>query len=87
MADVLTESTDARKMGLSLKHVEYGGQLLQQIMDSSKKMEQLHEKLNDMITKNVEDNSRYLKLIDVAENQIKWWDKAKAWYWKQICFV
>ena len=47
MADVLTKSTDARKMGLSLKHVEYGGELLQQIMDSSKKMEQLHEKLEE----------------------------------------
>lgn len=29
MAEVCTKSTYARKMGLSLKHVEYGGEILQ----------------------------------------------------------
>ena len=50
----------------------------QQIMDSSKTMEQLHAKLNDMITTNVEEDQRYVKLTEVAENQIKWRERAKA---------
>lgn len=47
-------------------------------MDSSKTMEQLHAKLNDMITTNVEEDQRYVKLTEVAENQIKWRERAKA---------
>ena len=38
-------------------------------------------------SKNVENNSRYMKLIEVAENQMKWWEKAKAGFLKHICFV
>ena len=65
-------------MALSMKHVEYGGELLNQLMSSSSKMEKIHEKLNDMVTRNVLDDSKYLKLCDLANNEIKWFDKAKA---------
>ena len=61
-----------------MKHVEYGGELLNQLMSSSSKMEKIHEKLNDMVTRNVLDDSKYLKLCDLANNEIKWFDKAKA---------
>ena len=65
-------------MALSMKHVEYVGELLNQLMSSSSKMEKIHEKLNDMVTRNVLDDSKYLKLCDLANNEIKWFDKAKA---------
>ena len=61
-----------------MKHVEYGGELLNQLMSSSSKMEKIHEKLNDMVARNVLDDSKYLKLCDLANNEIKWFDKAKA---------
>ena len=61
-----------------MKHVEYGGELLNQLMSSSPKMEKIHEKLNDMVTRNVLDDSKYLKLCGLANNEIKWFDKAKA---------
>lgn len=82
MGEVLTTSAEARKMALSLKHVEYGGQLLDQLMQSSKKMETLHERLNELITKDVSDDARYMKLANVADAQLKWWEKAKAWIFK-----
>ena len=41
-----------------MKHVEYGGELLNQLMSSSSKMEKIHEKLNDMVTRNVLDESK-----------------------------
>ena len=66
MAEVLTKSADARKMALSLKNVEYGGELLQQLMSASSKMEKLHEKLNDLISKGIDDDAKYLKLVDIA---------------------
>jgi len=78
MGEVLTTSAEARKMAISLKHVEYGGQLLHQLMQCSKKMETLHERINELITKDVSDDGRYTKLVDVANEQLKWWEKAKA---------
>lgn len=78
MGEVLTTSAEARKMAISLKHVEYGGQLLQQLMQCSKKMETLHERINELITPDVSDDGRYTKLVDVANEQLKWWEKAKA---------
>ena len=84
MAEVLTKSADARKMALSLKNVEYGGELLQQLMSASSKMEKLHEKLNDLISKGIEDDAKYLKLVDIAVDHMKWWEKAKARCWKNV---
>lgn len=78
LPEILTKSADARKMALSLKHVEYGGELLSQLMSSSSKMEKLHEKLNDLVTRSVDDDSKYIKLCDIAEKEMKWFDKAKA---------
>ena len=84
MAEVLTKSADARKMALSLKNVEYGGELLQQLMSASSKMEKLHEKLNDLISKGIDDDAKYLKLVDIAVDHMKWWEKAKACCWKNV---
>lgn len=79
MAEVLTKSMEARKMGLSLKHVSYGGELLNQVMSTSKKMEALHEKLQNLVSQDAKDDSKYSKLNAIADAQLKWWDKAKAW--------
>lgn len=37
MQDVLSKSAEARKIALSLKHVEYGGELVEQLMAASSK--------------------------------------------------
>ena len=78
LPEILTKSADARKMALSMKHVEYGGELLSQLMSCSSKMEKLHEKLNDLVTRNVDDETKYEKLCEIAEKEMKWVDKAKA---------
>ena len=65
-------------MALSLKHVEYGGQLVEQLMKNSTKLERVHEKLNDLISKKVTEEKEYIKLLHIADEQIKWWEKAKA---------
>ena len=84
MEEVLTKSADARKMALSLKNVEYGGELLTQLMSASSKMEKLHEKLNDLISKGIDDDNKYIKLADIALDHIKWWEKAKACCWNSF---
>ena len=81
MGDILTKSAEARKMALGLKHVAYGGELLAQLMSTSSKMEKLHEKIQEMVSSNVDDDGKYNKMNDIAIAQLKWWDKAKArWF-------
>lgn len=76
--DVLTKAAEARKMALSLKGVEYGGELVSQLMNSSAKMEVLHGKINEMLVSNSNDEAKYKKMITIGDAQLKWWDKAKA---------
>ena len=76
--EVLTKAAEARKMALSLKGVEYGGELVSQLMNSSAKMEVLHGKINEMLVSNSNDEAKYKKMITIGDAQLKWWDKAKA---------
>lgn len=78
MGEVLTKAAEARKMALSLKHVEYGGELLNQLMSSSNKMEKLHERISDLIKAGNDDDGKYIKFTGMAMAHIQWWDKAKV---------
>jgi len=78
MAEILSTSAEARKMALGLKHVAYGGELLAHLMSTSSKMENLHEKIQSMVSSNVEDDEKYKKMNEIALAQLKWWEKAKA---------
>lgn len=78
MGDVLSKSADARKLALSLKNVEYGGELNDQLMACSHKLEKLHEKINNLVSRNIDDDEQFLKLMAISEEKMKWYDKAKA---------
>lgn len=83
--EVLTKAAEARKMALSLKGVEYGGELVTQLMNSSTKMETLHGHINGMLGANSTDASKFKKMISIGEAQLKWWDKAKAGIVQKTC--
>lgn len=76
--EVLTRAAEARKMAISLKGVEYGGELVNQLMNSSAKMESLHGNINGMLVANSTDDTKFKKMISIGDAQLKWWDKAKA---------
>ncbi len=80
MQDVLSKSAEARKLALSLKHVEYGGELVDQLMAASAKMETLHGKINDLVVRKVDDDAKYKKLVSCSQAQTDWFDKAKVWF-------
>lgn len=80
MQDVLSKSAEARKIALSLKHVEYGGELVEQVMAASSKMETLHGKINDLQVRKVDDDAKYGKLVSCCKAQTDWFDKAKVWF-------
>ena len=80
IAEVLTKAADARKMALSLKNVQYGGELLQQLMSCSSKLETLHGKLQDLVSRSGEGENepKLSKLMALAEGHCNWFTKAKA---------
>ena len=84
MTDVLTKSADARKLALSLKNVEYGGELNDQLMACSQKLEKLHEKINNLISRNIDDDEQFLKLMAISEEKVRWFDKAKAVFFSKM---
>lgn len=87
MSEVLSKSADARKLALSLKNVEYGGELNDKLMACSQKLETLHEKINDLISRNIDDDEQFLKLMAISEEKMKWYEKAKAEFLFKMNYV
>jgi len=73
----LTQAAIARKLSLSLKGVEYSGELTTQLMDCSKKLERLYELLQG-ITADDMDEQKINKYLHATTVQIQWLEKAKA---------
>ena len=72
-ADVLKDATEARKYALSLKNLSYSGELVQGLMDYSKKMETAFEKINGLLSDAGATDQRY-------NNMISYLDRHGAWY-------
>ena len=81
MGDVLAKAADTRKLALGLKHVEYGGELVSQLMDNSQKHEKLHGKFHALLSRSGEGENEgaLIKLMQAAEDHSKFYEKAKAW--------
>lgn len=49
--DILKQATDARKYALSLKHLNYSGELVSGLMGFSDRMEKIYEHINKLMEK------------------------------------
>ena len=78
MQKALGESAEFRKLAISLKAVEYGGELTEQLLQNSGKLEKLYESYIDLKNRKVTDNTLYQTTLDSATAQLKWFEKAKA---------
>ena len=76
MADILKSATEARKYALALKHLNYAGELTTTLMNFSKKMETIYEKIQTH--KDVEDESKFKKLNAMITEQQNWYKQAEA---------
>ncbi|CAL1166148.1 unnamed protein product, partial [Cladocopium goreaui] len=76
-SEALTQAAIARKLSLSLKGVEYSGELTTQLMDCSKKLERLYELLQG-ITADDMDEQKINKYLHATTVQIQWLEKAKV---------
>ena len=77
--EVLKESSEARKLGVALKkHVEYSDQLVTEMFDHSRTMEKLYETFVKMLEQPDVKDSKFMKLISLAESKQKWFTNNKA---------
>ena len=77
-SEALTQAAIARKLSLSLKGVEYSGELTTQLMDCSKKLEKLYELLHGIVANDEKDEAKIKKFLQATHVQIQWLEKAKA---------
>ena len=78
MDDVLKEGGEARKLGIALKGVEYGDQIVGQLMAHSGHMEKLYGVFQQMVSDPETKDSKFSKLIGIAKGKMQWFKKTKA---------
>lgn len=78
MDSCLKKGGEARKFAISLESVEYSGDLTNQLMTFSKKMETVYKKLADLISRKVEDPQAYSNFLKVIDDRLSWYEKAEV---------
>ena len=78
MESVLKESVEARKFAISLKSVEYGDELLAQMMTHSDDMEKLYSAFRQLIKDPNTKDSKFDRMISLAEKKQAWFTNNKA---------
>ena len=76
--DVLQAATQSRKYSLALAHLNYSGELVSGLKNFSTKMETVYDKITKLMGEGCEDEGRWLKILEVIENQMKWYQQAEA---------
>ena len=78
MSDILNESSNSRKYAISLRHLDYSGDLGGHLQKHSKKLERIYEKLQDLSSRDVKVAGAYTKFYDVVDSMHAWYEKAEA---------
>lgn len=78
MEDVLKESAEARKQAVSLRHLEYGGHLVDQLFAHSQQMEKIYGAMQLLVGQPDVKEGRCNKMIDLVGEKRAWFAKAKA---------
>lgn len=78
MEECLKRGGEGRKYAIALSALEYSGDLSDQLLKFSNKMEAVFKALQDLRKRKVEDNSAYTKHFAIVEEKLAWFDKAEA---------
>ncbi len=78
MADVLAESTNARKKSMALGAAEYAGELASQLLDHATVMEKHYKTLQTAVNGKVQDEAFYKKCFKAIDNDKAWFTSAEA---------
>lgn len=78
MQEVLKESSEARKFGIALQHVEYSGDLVGKLMQHSTKLESIYGKLQLLTSADCHDNKKFEKFFAILDGMQSWYKQAEA---------
>ena len=80
--DILKQATDARKYALSLKHLNYSGELVSGLMGFSDRMEKIYEHINKLMEKKIDaESSKWVDILKSVQDEVKWYTNAEAYTW------
>ena len=85
MADMLAESTQARKKSMTLGSVAYAGELSAQLLDHAECLEKNYKQLQTALANNVEDRTFYQKVFRAVDRKSAWYSSAEAGGQKNEC--
>ena len=75
----LKKGAEARKYSIALGTQEYSGEIVQQLMKFSQKMENVFKNLQQLVAAKTEDQGKFLKFFKIIEDKMAWYEKAEAW--------
>lgn len=78
MADILQESSNARKKSMALGEESYAGELSQQCLNHATALEGYYKQLQKALAKNIEEGAFYTKVMGKVKQQRDWFTKAEA---------
>lgn len=78
--DILKQATDARKYAVSLKHLNYSGELVSGLMGFSDRMEKIYERINKLMEKKIDaESSKWVDILQTVQDEVKWYTNAEAY--------
>ena len=77
-ADVLKSATDARKYAIALKHLNYSGELVADLMSYSSDMENAYEKINSYPSRIDISDQKWANLLGFIKKKMSWYKQAEA---------
>ena len=78
MEQCLKKGADACKSAISLGSLEYSGDLAEQLLKFSSKMEHIYKILQDLQSRQVSETSKYTKHFAIVDEKLQWYDKAEV---------
>ena len=74
----LQKGAQARKYSISLGSLEYSGDLSQQMLQFSTKMEKIYRNLRELVDKKIMEEGPYEKHFQIIQEKIQWYEKAEV---------
>ena len=78
MDECLKKGAEGRKYSISLQSLEYSGDLANQLMSFSNKMETVYRHLQDLRSRKVTNQKAYEKHFMIIDEKLAWFSKAEA---------
>jgi hypothetical protein len=78
MDDALRKGAEARKHAIALSSLEYSGDLSNQLLAFSNKMEVVYKHMQDLRSRKITDEKAYAKHFAIVDEKLAWYTKAEA---------